>query len=286
MFGWLKYPINAKKSEDGGHTPSPLTLLLGTSKKTDYKPQKYEEKYTGNKPILVICTDESLMEMENKKKFSTGNHPVETFVPMLHFRDAGFAFDIATTSGNAVKLEMWAFPTKDKNVQNLHEQVKSSFDKPKKISDISSMEDYSALFIPGGHGSMINLPYNPALGKLLRMAHEKGLPTVTLCHGPSALLSTSVEGSENDFLYKDYKIMCFTDKTDAMTPSIGYLPGNMPWKVQETLEKKGMTILNKSETGAVHQDRELITGDSPTAANNLGTVAAPILVKYANENKL
>ena len=58
--------------------------------------------------------------------------------------------------------------------------------------------------------------------------------------------------------------MCFTDKTDAFTSSIGYLPGPMPWKVQEALEAKGVEVLNKSETGAVTVDRELITGAAPT----------------------
>jgi molecular chaperone Hsp31 and glyoxalase 3 len=78
--------------------------------------------------------------------------------------------------------------------------------------------------------------------------------------------------------------MCFTDKTDAMTPSLGYLPGHMPWKCQEALEKEGVKIMNTTETGAVVQDRELITGDSPDAAQNLGAFAAPILVKHAMGN--
>ena len=68
-------------------------------------------------------------------------------------------------------------------------------------------------------------------------------------------------------IYKGYKTMCFTDKTDAFTPSIGYLP----WKVQGALEAKGVEVLNKSETGAVTVDRELNTGDSPDAANRLGS---------------
>ena len=79
--------------------------------------------------------------------------------------------------------------------------------------------------------------------------------------------------------------MCFTDKTDALTPKLGYLPGIMPWKCQCTLEGKGITVLNKGETGATHVDRELITGDSPKAAQNLGVVATPLLVKWATENR-
>eukprot|EP00551_Chaetoceros_affinis_P000935 CAMPEP_0203644528 /NCGR_PEP_ID=MMETSP0088-20131115/9957_1 /ASSEMBLY_ACC=CAM_ASM_001087 /TAXON_ID=426623 /ORGANISM="Chaetoceros affinis, Strain CCMP159" /LENGTH=285 /DNA_ID=CAMNT_0050501083 /DNA_START=184 /DNA_END=1041 /DNA_ORIENTATION=- len=285
-MGFFKNPISAQQNEDGSYDPSPFTLLVGTSKTTGYVQQEYDVKYTGTKPILVVCTDESLLEMENKKKFSTGNHPVEMYLPLLHFRDAGFAFDIATQNGGAVKLEMWAFPSNDENVKKLHEDMKAMLEKPKKLGDISSLDGYSAIFIPGGHGAIINLPSSVELGKLLHMAHDQGLPTVTLCHGPAALLSTCTEGLDKAFAYDGYDIMCFTDKTDGMTPWVGYLPGHMPWKVQEVLEAKGVKVLNKSEKGDVKQDRELITGDSHNAANNLGKFAAPILVKYAVEHKL
>ncbi len=57
----------------------------------------------------------------------------------------------------------------------------------------------------------------------------------------------------------------------------------MPWKCQEALETKGIKIVNTTETGATNVDRELITGDSPYAAQNLGVVAAPILVKFHAE---
>ena len=281
VFGWF----SAKQNEDGDYDPSPFTLFMATSKKSNYKKINHEVKYTGTKPILVACTDEYRMPMANEKVFSTGNHPVEMLVPMLHFRDAGFTFDIATSSGESVKLEMWAYPTNDENVKSLHEEIKSMMESPKKLSDIKSLDDYAGIFIPGGHGSMINLPKNAALGSLLHIAHDRGLPTVTLCHGPSALLSTAcVEGKE--FAYKGYEIMCFTDRTDGFTPKLGYLPGDMPWKCQEAVEKEGIKVLNKSESGAVHQDRELVTGDSPNAANKLGELAAPILAKYAVDNKL
>ena len=72
---------------------------------------------SGTRPILVVATDDGNLEMANGKVFSTGNHPIEMLVPMLHFRDAGFKFDFATASGKPVVLEMWAYPTADKNVK-------------------------------------------------------------------------------------------------------------------------------------------------------------------------
>lgn len=266
--------------DDGSYDPSQFSLTNWIAKKTPYVAQQYDAKYEDTKPILVVCTDDGKMSMKNDKVFNTGNHPVEMLVPMLHFRDAGFTFDIATSSGGPVVLEMWAYPTEDENVKNLHESMKSMMESPKKLADIKNLDGYSAIFIPGGHGAMINLPMNADLGRLLHEAHDKNFPTVTLCHGPAALLATQAEGTGKEFAYKGYKGVCFTDKSDAWTPSVGYMPGHMPWKCQESLEKAGLEILNVEETGATHQERELITGDSPNAAHNLGVFAAPILVKH------
>jgi len=272
--------MSAQKNAQGTYDPSPLTLRFGTSAKTKYAKQDFKATYAGSKPILVVCTDEGNMEMKNGKVFSTGNHPVEMLVPMLHFQDAGFTFDVVTNSGKPVVFEMWAFPDKDDNVKKLHADIKAMLDAPKSLADITSLNPYAAVFIPGGHGAMINLPKSAALGNLLRMAHTAGMPTVTLCHGPAALLSSGVEG---EFAYTGYKMCCFTDKTDAFTPKLGYLPGEMPWKCQAALEEQGATVINKKETGQCTVDRELITGDSPDAAQNLGKLASPILVEHANK---
>lgn len=277
---------SATLNAEGTYDPSPFTLMAATSDKSDYKKQVLDVEYKGDKPILVVCTDEGLMEMKNGKVFNTGNHPVEMLVPMLHMRNAGFTFDIATTSGKPIVLEMWAYPTKDEAVKSMHEEVRSMMESPKKLSDIPNMDPYAAIFIPGGHGVMLNLPQNPALGNLLHIAHERAMPTVTLCHGPATLLSTCCDGMNKDFAYDGYKICCFTDKSDKSSPTVGYLPGIMPWWCQESLEKLGMTVINKGENGATTVDRELITGDSPQAGHNLGVVATPLIVKYANENNL
>lgn len=45
--------------KDGrGYIPSPLGLFLGVDKKSGYKPTDFGgKKYTGNKKVLVLCTD-------------------------------------------------------------------------------------------------------------------------------------------------------------------------------------------------------------------------------------
>ena len=100
--------IAPKLEDDGSYSPSKVALSLAVSAKTDFVKVSYE-KYQGPKSkILVICTEQKDMQMENGKKFSTGNHPVEAILPMLHLKDAGFDFNIVTPTGKPVVFEMWA----------------------------------------------------------------------------------------------------------------------------------------------------------------------------------
>jgi molecular chaperone Hsp31 and glyoxalase 3 len=267
---------------DGSYSPSKLALKLATSNKTDYEHVVYK-KYQGKKSkILVIFTEQKNMKMENGKLFSTGNHPVEALLPMMHLKNAGFNFEISTPTGKPVVFEMWAFPEKDENVKNFYEEYKSEFEHPKKLQDFVDISDaeteaLTAVFIPGGHGAMLGIPEDKNVGKILSWAHENNLFTITLCHGPGSLLSTML--NDQPFLYKNYKMAVFPDAVDKMTPKIGYLPGQMPWGLSEKLKSLGANIINTKADKTVCLDKKLITGASPLAANNLGKLAAETLLE-------
>ena len=270
---------------DGSYSPSKLALKLATVDKTDFESVSYT-KYQGNKSkILVIFTEQKNMEMQNGKLFSTGNHPVETLVPMLHLKNAGFDFEIATPTGKPVVLEMWAFPEKDEQVKSLYNEYKSSFEQPKNLQDfvdtsLSAPESYAAVFVPGGHGAMLAIPEDQNVRKILNWAHENELFTVSLCHGPAALLATTL--NDQAFLYAGYNMAVFPHSVDKMTPKIGYLPGQVPWELSEKLASLGATIVNTKADKTVCLDRKLITGASPLAANELGKLAAETLLKELN----
>ena len=82
-----------KLESDGSYSPSKIALKMGVSDKTDFENINYQ-KYQGEKlKILVIFTEEKNLKMKNGKFFSTGNHPVEALLPMLHLKNAGFEFE-------------------------------------------------------------------------------------------------------------------------------------------------------------------------------------------------
>ncbi len=272
--------IAPKLESDGSYSPSKLALKLATKQTTDYKPVVYE-KYQGKKSkILVIFTEQKNMTMQNGKLFSTGNHPVEALLPMMHLKTAGFNFEIATPTGKPVVFEMWAFPEKDENFKNFYHEFKSDFEQPKKLQDFANnaeTESFAAVFIPGGHGAMLGIPEDKNVGNILSWAHENNLFTITLCHGPGSLLATTLDNQP--FLYENYKMAVFPDSVDKMTPKIGYLPGQMSWGLSEKLKSLGANIVNAKADNTVCLDRKLITGASPLAANNLGKLAAETLLK-------
>ena len=275
-------------TEDGAFIPSPLALKLATSSTTDFDNTTYENKYTGNKKVLMICTEERNMTMANGKKFSTGNHPVEILLPVLHLKNAGFDVDVVTPTGKPVVIEMWAMPEEDKHVTAIYSEFKQKFKNPGSLSDfvansMNDSSDYAAIFIPGGHGAMLGLPENKDLNKLINWSYNKDLYTLAICHGPAALLAASLDNDKDSFIYKGYKIASFPDAVDAQGPMIGYTPGDMPWIYGERLNKLGVTIINQEADNTVYVDRKLITGASPLAANDFGKLAATELLKEVNK---
>lgn len=281
--------IEPQPTEDGAFSPSRLALKLATSSKTDFDGTVYKDAYTeGKLKVLMVCTEERNMTMANGKKFSTGNHPVEMMVPMLHLKNAGFDIDVFTPTGESVKIEMWAMPDKDENIKSIYSEYKERFEKPMSLSNfventMNNNTDYIAIYIPGGHGAMIGLPENEDLNKLIHWAHNDDMFMLAICHGPAALLAASLNQDDDSFIYNGYKIAAFPDAVDKQTPMIGYMPGHMPWKFGERLTELGVTIMNKKADKTCYIDRKLISGASPQAANDFGKLSATELLKVINK---
>ena len=237
----------------------------------------------------MVCTEEANVPTTNGKYFSSGNHPVETLVPMLHLENAGFEFDVFTLNGQPVKFEMWAMPRKDNSVMTIYEKYKSQFDNPKNLTDLArnnfnDNNNYVAIYFPGGHGALLGLPTNKNVGSLIKWAFEEDLFHLSICHGPAALLSAKPTNDNEPFIFKGYKLAAFPDKVDRQTPLIGYMPGQLTWFFGEQLEKLGMTIVNSKADKTCFADRKLITGASPKAANNFGKLCAHKILQSINHN--
>lgn len=272
------------EAEDNAFFPSPYSLKEYTSPKTDFGGVQHPGAYTGGRwKVLLVATEERYVLMENGTMFSTGNHPVETLLPLHHVMETGFGVDVATISGYPAKLELWAMPREDEALLSTYEALKPKLKKPKRLSDVVEQElgpesPYLAVFIPGGHGAVVGLPDSRTVGRTLDWALANDKFIITLCHGPAALLAAALGKDESPF--KGYSVCVFPDALDkGPNVEIGYLPGHLPWLVGDLLAKQGLTIRNDDMTGMIHRDRRLLSGDSPLASDALGRLAVEALLE-------
>lgn len=266
-----------------GVIPSRLGLMLGVDSKSGYQPDDFGGRaYDGDKKVLVLCTEERHFAMTNGVLFSTGHNVQETAVPLMHLTGAGFDFDVVTPTGAPAVLEQWSVPKKDQAVLGFMKAHEDRFARPLSLVDMvadgafGTESPYMAVFIPGGHGAMVGLPDDANVATLLRWARETDRSMVVVCHGPAALMAGRSDDAGHP--YAGFEMVAFPDDMDRRSPSIGYLPGVMPWFQCEALEGQGMKILNDDITGATHVDRKLFSGDSPKACDALGKMVANALL--------
>lgn len=278
-----------KEKNGTGYIPSPLGRKFGVDKVSGYKSTNFSgKKYSGEKKVLVLCTEERYFKMTNGKQFSTGNNVQETMVPLMHLVNAGFDFEVVTPTGKPAVLEEWSVPIKDEAVISFRRKNQSKFDNPHSLKslvenkELKDDSNFIALFLPGGHGSMVGLPDDGNVGELLQWIKESDRYLIAVCHGPAAMIAKDKENETNP--YKGYKMVAFPDKMDKQSPSLGYLPGQLPWFQCEALEKEGIEVINDKITGATHIDRKLISGDSPKACDDLGKITVDALFKDLGVN--
>ncbi|MBB2892000.1 glyoxalase III HchA [Flexivirga oryzae] len=273
----------ADPAEHNAFFPSPYSLGQYVPPRTDFDGANHERTRSTRRKVLLIGADERYLRVQGDRYFSTGNHPVETLLPALHLEAAGYDVEVATASGNLMKYELWAFPAQDDAVKDIHRRLLPKTENPKKLSDVIAEElgpdsDYAAVFVPGGHGAMINMADDPDIGTVLAWALENNRVVITLCHGPAALLAA--RNTDGNSLFAGYEVCAFPDTLDqGANVEIGYLPGQLTWLLAERLREQGVHVVNDDMSGAVHRDRLVLTGDSPLAANALGNLAVSVLAE-------
>jgi putative intracellular protease/amidase len=133
---------------------------------------------------------------------------------------------------------------------------------PHSLAELANAEITSCdgVFIPGGHGPMVDLADNADMGRVLRLMNGAGKTITALCHGPAALLSAPDE--DGIWLFDGYKMTAFTDEEEDQTQAgkIG-----LPWYLEDALKNRGAVFDDGDAAWVSHVvvDRNLITAQNP-----------------------
>lgn len=120
-------------------------------------------------------------------------------------------------------------------------------------------EDYVAIYLPGGHGTMWDLAQTPAVGALVAQAFDRGAVVASVCHGAAGLLNATLASGAP--LVKGRRINSFTDAEEQAAG----LATTVPYLLETALRNKGALFEGNTDNFQSYavQDGHLITGQNP-----------------------
>jgi putative intracellular protease/amidase len=230
-----------------------------------------------------------------------GSHAVGVFLgeltePLEPMVEAGYRLTFVSPDGegphldhNSFRLLYWRFSKKKlaRAQQFYREQLQPrGIDKPLKLSDLladpAGLEPFDSLFVPGGHAPMTDILYrnwltgntlNADTGRLLQHFHDRNKVTALICHAPAVLASApEVDGR---WLYEGYAMTCVSMLSEFLieeVPPFKVMQGHLPDYPERLLRRRGARLRQQLVPMLSHvvEDRELITGQDPYAAVELG----------------
>jgi putative intracellular protease/amidase len=127
------------------------------------------------------------------------------------------------------------------------------------------MAGFDAVFVPGGHGPMVDLSGNPDVARLLRVLQDRQATIAALCHGPAFLLSAP-DREDGQWLFDGYRLTSFTTEEEVQT-RVGQR--GLAWFLEDALKNAGAVFDDAPAAWTSHVvvDRNLVTGQNPQSAD-------------------
>jgi putative intracellular protease/amidase len=195
----------------------------------------------------------------------TGYWAEEFAAPYGELVGAGHEIVVATPGGVVPHVDLVSLRPDMAGSQDLasefEETLRSAEElrRPIQLSDVR-IDDYDAVYYPGGHGPMQDLYDDADSGRLLIAALASGRPLAIVCHAPVALLATRRNGTSP---FAGYQVTCFTNEEED---AVG-LRARARWTAEDEVRKLGVAF-SKGPLWAPYTltDRNLYTGQNPASA--------------------
>src|SRR6201985_469035 len=152
------------------------------------------------KVLVLVSSGRGLPLKEGKVYAGAGYYLNELTVPVRALMQEGYEITFANPKGNTPQMDVNSaipqfFGGDEARLQDYlkFRDTLTGLKNPTRISDViaSGLDQYQAVFVPGGHGPMMDLLDDPDAGTVMRDFHNTSKPTAVLCHGPISLLSAS-----------------------------------------------------------------------------------------------
>ncbi|MET7280110.1 type 1 glutamine amidotransferase domain-containing protein [Kribbella sp. NPDC005582] len=217
--------------------------------------------------ILFVITAATHWTLADGHRQPAGFWAEEALGPYAAFKAAGYEIAVATPGGVPPTADALSLTPDFNGGPEGAEKMKAALRdatelaEPLRIEDVR-IDDYEAVFYPGGWGPMEDLPGNAESGKLLTEWLASGKPLALMCHGPAALLATVDADGKSPF--HGYRLTGLSNAEEKLNG----LAERAKWLLQDRLVADLGAEYRETEPFTLHVevDRTLYTGQNPGSA--------------------
>ncbi len=220
-------------------------------------PYLVEDSIPSRGKILAVVTSTAQIGQSGK---TTGYELTELSRAYYVFQANGFEVDVASPQGGKPPVvidddDIGAYDYAFMNDPIAGRKVENTI----AMKDVI-FEDYSAVYFVGGKGAMFDFPDNPYIQALVRNYFESGKVIGAVCHGPAALVNTTL--TDGTSLLANKEVSSFTNEEELFL--ISDAEKIFPFLLQSELTERGA----KFKQGPMYlknvvKDGKLITGQNP-----------------------
>jgi putative intracellular protease/amidase len=215
-----------------------------------------------SKRVLIVVTSHARMGDTDTQ---TGIWLEELAVPYYRFVDAGVAVEIASPRGGAAPLEPKSLgsqvrndPAVDRFLADPVAQQRVAATLPLAAVDAAA---FDAVFLPGGHGTMWDLPVDAGVQRAVEQAEAAGRVIAAVCHGPAGLVTA--RRADGEPLVAGKRVTAFTN---AEEDAVG-LTTVVPFLLESRLRELGADFVSGPNwLSLAVRDGRLITGQNPASS--------------------
>lgn len=198
----------------------------------------------------------------------TGLWLEEFALPYLAFRRMGYQVIVSSPLGGPVPLDPRSISSGE--IETFAEAL-PALENTIPLGRVL-FEDYDALFLPGGHGPLVDLATNDISKDMVKTFFEAGKPLAAVCHGPAALVNVRL--SDDTFLVAGRRMTSFTDEEERAVQ----LDRIVPFALETTLRERG-ALFERAAMWEDHivEDGTLLTGQNPQSSGSLALKLIDVL---------
>ncbi len=215
--------------------------------------------------LFVLTNHTRLGAADDASAERTGYHRSETAHPWHMMTTAGFSVTLASPAGGQVCMDPSSANHEDSVNQAFlaDARVKAQLDDTPALGALP-LPDFAALYFPGGHGTMWDLPDSVDVQHAVLWMVDAGRPVGAVCHGPAALVNARLD--DGSWLVAGRTLSAFTDAEERATGKHRL----MPFALASTLAARGATLHEAPDfEPAMSVDGCLVTGQNPASARQV-----------------